>query len=128
MQGIPIFLICAPKHRSPRRFERVPTIYVLSKNIKYFSLKIFIILLPKYFLYIAWTCFRNGPLNNLFKATGGKIRNTDISIPGFPKMSSLFQNSMSNYEINGDYKTFCKYFPVSFTYILYIYIVHESTS
>ena len=40
--GIPIFLIFAPKHRlwvlvrtaSARRFYRVPTIYVLSKNKK----------------------------------------------------------------------------------------------
>ena len=39
-RGIPIFLIFAPKHRlwvlvrtaSPRRFLRVPTIYVLSKK------------------------------------------------------------------------------------------------
>ena len=41
-RGIPIFLIFAPKHRlwvlvrtaSARRFKRVPTIYVLSKNKK----------------------------------------------------------------------------------------------
>ena len=41
-RGIPIFLIFAPKHRlwvlvrtaSARRFQHVPTIYVLSKNKK----------------------------------------------------------------------------------------------
>ena len=46
-RGIPFFLIFAPKHRlwvlvrtaSARRFSRVPTIYVLSKNIK--NIKIF---------------------------------------------------------------------------------------
>ena len=52
-RGIPIFLIFAPKHRlwvlvrtaSARRFQRVPTIYVLSinkKNIRLFLWKIFI--------------------------------------------------------------------------------------
>ena len=51
-RGIPIFLIFAPKHRlwvlvrtaSARRFLRVRTIYVLSKNkknIKFFQLKFF---------------------------------------------------------------------------------------
>ena len=31
-KGVTIFLIFASKHRSARRFQHVPTIYVLSKN------------------------------------------------------------------------------------------------
>ena len=58
-----IFLIFARKHRlwvlvrtaSARRFERVPTIYVLSrymKNIRIFYLKIFLFLVVKFSIYL----------------------------------------------------------------------------
>ena len=67
---IPIFLIFAQKHRlwvllrtaSLRRFQCVPTIYILSKdkkNIKIFLLKFFIFLKLKKNLHITWACFRN---------------------------------------------------------------------
>ena len=69
-----IFLIFAPKHRlwvlvrtaSAWRFQRVPTIYVLSKDkktIKTFLLNFFMLLQLKKSMYIAWTCFRNDYIN-----------------------------------------------------------------
>ena len=69
-RGITIFLLFAPKHTlwvlvrtaSTRRFQRVPTIYVLSKNkknINVFLLKSFNIYNSGKNVYITWACFRN---------------------------------------------------------------------
>ena len=44
-----------------RRFKRVPTIYVLSKNIKIFQLKFSISKAQKISV-IAWASFRNGTI------------------------------------------------------------------
>ena len=63
-----IFLIFAPKHRlwvlvrtaSPKRFKRVPTIYVLSrimKNIRVFLSELFQFLEVKFSIYLYWWVF-----------------------------------------------------------------------
>ena len=61
------FMGIAPKQRlwvlvgtaSARRFLRVPTIYVLSKNKFFFSTENFHFLQLLKSLYIAWACSRN---------------------------------------------------------------------
>ena len=70
-RGIYSFSYFCSKHRlwvlvrtaSSRRFSRVPTIYVLSrnmKNIRIFYLKIFIFFSGKIFSIFEKACFRNG--------------------------------------------------------------------
>ena len=75
-----IFLISAQKHRFARRFERVPTIYVLSrnmKNIRVFYLKFFSFFEVKFCIYLN----RRGFLTLLYgKVWGLQIRNITLGI------------------------------------------------
>ena len=113
-----IFLISAQKHRlwvlvrtaSARRFYRVPTIYVLSrnmKNIRFFYLKIFLFLVVKFSIYLNRCVFvmiipsaSHTLLSTSYKLQQGNLLSC-ANIPGTSAIHTLtptYQFFTSHYE------------------------------